>query len=339
MFTSFISAALLLLILRVLLTYATRALSTVLNPTTIVIGDNLIETRVSHYAAHIDVRTKRWSPRINDPEFLHQVFNLVRDFDRVVLSISEPNDRRCWAEVARRMGINAEVVEPNLEGANPIGIGDWGGCPTLIIARGPLTLSERVAKRGFDLFVTLMFAPLVLLSSVLIAALIKLESPEPVFFIQERVGRNNRRYFCYKFRTMKAEHSDTDGSRSVSRDDLRVTRVGKLLRRTSLDELPQIWNVIRGEMSLVGPRPHALGSKAAGVPFWDAVQGYWSRHSVKPGITGLAQIRGLRGSTETQEDIAQRVASDLEYINNWSLWLDIRILLRTVTVLLHRNAF
>lgn len=132
---------------------------------------------------------------------------------------------------------------------------------------------------------------------------------------------------------------DPDGNRSTARNDDRITRIGRILRRGSLDELPQLWNVIRGDMSLVGPRPHALGSVAAGALFWEAVPDYWARHAMRPGITGLAQIRGLRGATLARSDIEKRVAADLEYINGWSIWLDLKILLQTIRVVFHRNAF
>jgi lipopolysaccharide/colanic/teichoic acid biosynthesis glycosyltransferase len=138
---------------------------------------------------------------------------------------------------------------------------------------------------------------------------------------------------------MKTDAADLNGSRSASPTDDRVTRIGAFLRRTSLDEIPQLWNVFIGEMSIVGPRPHALGSTAGGALFWEAVDGYWVRHSVKPGITGLAQVRGFRGATRTRADLQNRLSADLEYVNAWSLWLDIRILMRTPLVLVHRNAF
>jgi lipopolysaccharide/colanic/teichoic acid biosynthesis glycosyltransferase len=138
---------------------------------------------------------------------------------------------------------------------------------------------------------------------------------------------------------MYADIGDPHGNRSTARDDKRITKIGKVLRRTSLDELPQLWNVIRGDMSLVGPRPHALGSTAEGALFWEAVPEYWTRHAMRPGITGLAQVRGLRGATTTRSDIEKRVAADLEYVNGWSIWWDIKILLQTIGVVFHRNAF
>src|SRR5262249_12850584 len=150
---------------------------------------------------------------------------------------------------------------------------------------------------------------------------------------------NNCRYTCYKLRTMFDDMRDPHGNCLTRRDDHRVTRIGKFLRRTSMDELPQLWNVIRGDMSLVGLRPHALGCTAEGAMYWEAVPKYWTRHAVGPGITGMVQVRGFRGATTTRGDIENRVAADLEYINTWLVWLDLKILFLTVGVLFHRNAF
>jgi lipopolysaccharide/colanic/teichoic acid biosynthesis glycosyltransferase len=129
------------------------------------------------------------------------------------------------------------------------------------------------------------------------------------------------------------------GNHPTARDDIRITRIGKFLRRPNLDALPQLWNVIRGDMSLIGPSPHALGSTAEGAMFWEVVPNYWTRHVMRPGITGLAQVRELRGATLTRGDIEKRVAADLEYINSWSVWLDLKIMLQTIFVIWHRNAF
>ena len=138
---------------------------------------------------------------------------------------------------------------------------------------------------------------------------------------------------------MLVETNDSDGTRSASRDDDRITRVGRFIRRTSIDELPQILNVLRSEMSMVGPRPHALGSLAGDELFWHASNQYWLRHALKPGITGLAQIRGFRGATDSVEDLEKRVRCDLEYLSNWSIRLDIMILIKTVRVVVHKNAY
>ncbi|MCQ2993439.1 undecaprenyl-phosphate glucose phosphotransferase [Pseudomonas syringae] len=183
---------------------------------------------------------------------------------------------------------------------------------------------------------------LVLLSPVMlaIAVAIKLDSRGPVFFWQNRYGYNNRMIKVCKFRSMYHHQSDATAAQQTTRDDARVTRVGRFIRKTSLDELPQLFNVIAGSMSMVGPRPHATATKAAGILFEQAVKEYTSRHRVKPGITGLAQINGYRGETDTVEKIEKRVEFDLEYIENWSVWFDIYILLRTVpAVLFTREAY
>jgi lipopolysaccharide/colanic/teichoic acid biosynthesis glycosyltransferase len=138
---------------------------------------------------------------------------------------------------------------------------------------------------------------------------------------------------------MHHEADDGTGSRSTARDDERITRVGRFLRRTSIDELPQILNILKGDMSVVGPRPHAIASTAEDRLFWEIDGRYWHRHACKPGLTGLAQVRGFRGSTNSIKDITDRLASDLEYIAHWSLWQDVVIILRTVKVMMHKNAY
>ncbi len=173
----------------------------------------------------------------------------------------------------------------------------------------------------------------------LIALAVKLDSPGPVLFRQRRTGFNNKDFFVFKFRTMFHEQADHEVRRQVQEGDPRVTPVGAILRRTSLDELPQIFNVLRGEMSFVGPRPHAPGTRAGGKLFEDVTDRYAARHRVKPGLTGLAQVRGYRGMTDTEEKLLLRVESDLEYIEKWSLWLDIVILARTLLAVARmRNA-
>ncbi|HZH06134.1 MAG TPA: sugar transferase [Lautropia sp.] len=166
-----------------------------------------------------------------------------------------------------------------------------------------------------------------------------MDSPGPVFFRQQRMGRGNRLFSILKFRSMRSDLCDANGTRSTGRDDDRVTRVGRLIRSTSIDELPQLLNVLKGDMSLVGPRPHALGSLAGTQLFWEVDQRYWHRHACKPGITGLAQVRGFRGATNESVDLANRLHADLEYLNGWSIWRDVSILVRTFRVLVHQNAF
>jgi lipopolysaccharide/colanic/teichoic acid biosynthesis glycosyltransferase len=143
----------------------------------------------------------------------------------------------------------------------------------------------------------------------------------------------------YKFRSMRVAAADREGQTSARREDDRITRVGALIRRTSIDELPQLINVLKGEMSIVGPRPHALGSQAGTKLFWEIDQRYWTRHALKPGLTGLAQVRGLRGATDLEADLSRRLVADLEYVDGWSLGRDVRIVLRTLSVLTHDRAY
>jgi exopolysaccharide biosynthesis polyprenyl glycosylphosphotransferase len=174
--------------------------------------------------------------------------------------------------------------------------------------------------------VLICVAPIMLL----IAIAIKLDSKGPVFFKQRRYGFNNKFVEIYKFRSMYAEATDANANRLVTKGDPRVTRVGRFIRKTSLDELPQLINVVfTGNMSLVGPRPHAIQAKAAEHLYDEAVDGYFARHRVKPGITGWAQINGWRGETDSREKILRRVEHDLYYIENWSILFDLYIVLRT----------
>jgi lipopolysaccharide/colanic/teichoic acid biosynthesis glycosyltransferase len=161
-----------------------------------------------------------------------------------------------------------------------------------------------------------------------------------VFFKKMRYGYNNRLIEVWKFRTMRHDLTDRDAERLTTRNDPRVTKLGAFLRRTSLDELPQFINVVRGEMSIVGPRPHARSAKAGGLLYQDAVADYPVRHKVKPGITGLAQVSGWRGETRTVEQIQRRVEHDIAYINNWSLLTDLKIIVLTIfTGFGGRNAY
>jgi undecaprenyl-phosphate galactose phosphotransferase/putative colanic acid biosynthesis UDP-glucose lipid carrier transferase len=178
----------------------------------------------------------------------------------------------------------------------------------------------------------LFFMPLLLLT----ALAIKLDGKGPVFFLQNRKGFNGRQFVMFKFRTMTVQENG-EVVTQATRNDPRVTKIGRLLRAASIDELPQLLNVLRGEMSLIGPRPHAL---AHDNQFEKLLQDYAFRHHVKPGMTGWAQVHGLRGATPSVQDIARRVEMDLWYINNWSLWLDVQILVKTAfEVLRERNAY
>ena len=172
---------------------------------------------------------------------------------------------------------------------------------------------------------------------IITAIAIKLDSKGPVLFVQKRHGFNNELIGVYKFRSMYTTQADSDAKKLVTRDDPRITRVGRFIRKTSIDELPQLFNVLKGELSIVGPRPHALQAKADNQLYYEAVEGYFARHRVKPGMTGWAQINGWRGETDTVDKIMQRVNCDLYYIENWSLWLDLKIVLLTPMSLLTKN--
>jgi Undecaprenyl-phosphate glucose phosphotransferase len=214
------------------------------------------------------------------------------------------------------------------------------GIPTINIADRPIGGWNLVAKRVLD--IALASLALLALTPLLatIAALIRLDSPGSIIFRQRRFGFNNCIFSIYKFRTMRVEAADERAERLVSRNDARVTRIGRYLRRWSLDELPQLWNVLNGDMSLVGPRPHPLRAKAADTPYDEVVAEYALRHRVKPGITGWAQVNGWRGETDTIEKIQRRVQHDLYYIDNWSIVFDVWILILTlVKGVTGRNAY
>ena len=187
-----------------------------------------------------------------------------------------------------------------------------------------------VAKRIFDV-ISAASALLVLLPLfVIVAALIKLTSKGPVFFKQSREGLHGVAFGAYKFRSMKVEECDISGVAQTTKDDPRVTVIGKFIRRTSIDELPQLLNVLRGEMSLVGPRPHVKGMQAGGVDYTTLVPYYADRLEMVPGITGWAQANGLRGPTDRADKARARVDHDIAYIQNFSFWLDLKIILRTL---------
>lgn len=183
-------------------------------------------------------------------------------------------------------------------------------------------------------------ALLLLLAAPIMAAIavaVRIDSPGPVFFRQTRYGFNNKKFTIYKFRSMEHRTETSDKTVQATRNDPRVTRVGRILRKTSLDELPQIFNVLNGSMSLVGPRPHAVDHNE---DYAKVIRGYFTRHNMKPGITGLAQVNGLRGETETVEKMRDRVQQDIHYMDNWSLWLDLRILFKTIYVVwFSKNAY
>lgn len=272
------------------------------------------------------------------PNDYHSLSQYVGDADRVVIRCA-PERRAHWAHILQGMNVHAEVIASEFSISPIIDISSYAQEPTLVVARGPLGLRDRLIKRAFDIAFSVAAILLLLPLLALIALAIKFDSPGPVLFLQPRIGRQNRIFNIYKFRSMCVQQNDIAGNRSATRDDDRITAVGRFIRRTSIDELPQLFNVLLGDMSIVGPRPHALYSKAKGKLFWEVDHRYWYRHACKPGITGLAQVRGHRGATHHEKDLEDRLIADLEYLNRWSIWLDLAILARTMGVVVHRNAF
>jgi lipopolysaccharide/colanic/teichoic acid biosynthesis glycosyltransferase len=275
---------------------------------------------------------------LTDPLMLDRIGRLLAPADRVVIACPLER-RRNWAMVLKGANIQAEIVSPELTDVGPLGTGWLGGNATVVVASGLLDLRQRVLKRALDMLLGVvalfLLAPLFLLVTIAI----RLDSPGPIFFVQDRVGRGNRLFGIYKFRSMRVADCDSAGARSTSRDDDRITKVGRIIRATSIDELPQLFNILRGEMSFVGPRPHALGSLAGDLLFWEVDERYWHRHVCKPGLTGLAQVRGYRGATHRQSDLTNRLQADLEYVSGWTIFRDVSIILGTLRVIVHRNAY
>lgn len=215
-----------------------------------------------------------------------------------------------------------------------------GGVPFLDVFERPIADWDYVMKRGFDIVVASM--ALVLLSPLMLltAIAVKLDSKGPVFFKQKREGFNNEEIEIFKFRSLHTDQGDRSGINVVTKNDSRVTRVGRLIRKSSIDELPQLFNVILGSLSLVGPRPHVANAQTGNKLWNDVVDSYFARHKVKPGVTGWAQVNGWRGEVDTEEKIHGRVDYDLYYIENWSILFDIYILAITPFKLLNtENAY
>ncbi len=212
-----------------------------------------------------------------------------------------------------------------------------GDVPVLDMADRPISDWNLVFKWVLDKIIAI--TALILLSPIMVATAIaiKLESRGPVFFVQNRHGFNNETIRIYKFRSMRTDMMDQTASKLVTKGDPRVTRVGRFIRRSSIDELPQLFNVLKGELSIVGPRPHAPQAKAENQLYYEAVEGYFARHRVKPGMTGWAQVNGWRGETDTIDKIMQRVNHDLYYIEHWSILFDLYIVLMTPVSLFAKN--
>lgn len=270
-----------------------------------------------------------------DPELYRGTIDMLEKYIRehninevyCTLEASRQDDRAEVVRIAERCVVQVYIV-PQLVSSLPRNYEMFaiGPMPVLGVLRQPLAVvSNRVAKRAFDLAVsslTLLFFPLVLIP---VGIAIKLSSPGPIFFRQERTGYRGRTFKCFKFRTMVV--NDQADQTQTTKNDTRKTRVGEFLRHSSIDELPQFINVFLGDMSVVGPRPHMLAHTKQ---YSELINKYMVRHYIKPGITGWAQINGLRGQTEELWQMERRVEHDVWYIENWSTWLDIKIMFRTV---------
>ncbi len=277
-------------------------------------------------------------PDLNDPDSLDRFGLVLRNIDRVIVSC--PVGRRAdWAMMLKGANVDGEVLDEVVVRLGAQGARVMGKHGLLLVSAGPLGLRERAIKRLFDLAFAgsaiLALSPLL----IVVALAVKFHDGGSVFFTQRRMGRGNRFFNMYKFRSMTEALCDANGNQSASKGDQRITPVGRFIRKTSIDELPQLFNVLLGDMSLVGPRPHATGSLAGDKLFWEVDARYWQRHSLKPGLSGLAQVRGYRGATDHEADLVNRLQSDLEYLEGWTIMRDIQIIFLTLRVLVHDRAF
>jgi len=257
--------------------------------------------------------------------------------DIIVLALPPGEMAAIRVALARLRALPAEIALLDDENSYPILVGRrsyLAGAPLRVLVERPISRAGACVKRAMDVAVALpvlaICAPLLLL----IALAIALESPGGVLFRQQRIGFNNQPFTLLKFRTMIADAPDQEGALGTRRADPRVTRVGRVLRRFSLDELPQLLNVLAGSMSIIGPRPHTRVMQIGEHPYAEAVPAYAQRHRMKPGLTGWAQVNGSRGGIHTLDKAAWAAAMDLEYVQRWTLWLDLQILLRTVGLVL-----
>lgn len=271
---------------------------------------------------------------------------------RIVRRISDTQAREVWISVPLEMGgavreifyaLRNHTAEvrflpdfPDMQLLNHR-MSEVAGHLSVDLSVTPMSGMARVLKRLEDLLFGVLIAIIILPFCLAIAVGVKVTSPGPVLFKQYRTGANGKKFKVYKFRSMRMHEEENGKVTQASKSDPRVTPIGAFIRRTSLDELPQFYNVLQGRMSIVGPRPHALSHNEY---YKELVESYMRRHKVKPGITGWAQVNGLRGETDTLEKMEQRVKHDLWYIDNWSLWLDCKIIFLTVFKgFLNQNAY
>ena len=307
--------------------------------------DRLTITLVGFFDDRRDGRVPTSAANVPVLGNLSALVAMIRDgmIDQVVVALPWSAEQRLQQIVSRLALTPVKIrLAPDLASfafaRRPIVV--LGDIPMLTLFERPISGFDAVIKQAEDKIVGGIILVLIAPILLLIALAITLDSRGPIFFRQPREGFNNQLFRVFKFRTMYHDRLEYDAISQASRNDPRVTRVGRILRRSSLDELPQLFNVMRGEMSLVGPRPHAASTRAGGRLFSDVMVSYAARHKVKPGITGWAQVCGWRGETDTEEKLVKRIEHDLYYIENWTVWFDFYILFRTIgSVLLPKNAF
>jgi polysaccharide biosynthesis protein PslA len=303
--------------------------------------ETALRTREVAVLGVFDDRSDRIPPTVHDVPVLGDTHALLSHrilpyVDRVVLTVSAAGPART-AELIERLRVLPNDLCLFLDGEDPRSRTttlSWLARSTLSVGGVRARESRQMAKRAQDVVLSLLLLVPALPIMALIALLVKLDSPGPVLFRQRRHGFNNEEIVVWKFRSMRAETTDPSGARQVALNDDRVTRVGRFIRKTSLDELPQLFNVLTGQMSLVGPRPHPIGMKTAGEDSARLVAEYAWRHRMKPGITGWAQIHGSRGPVHTAEEVRRRVEFDVDYIERQSFWLDLYVLAMTLPRLL-----
>ena len=320
-------------------------------PRYIIVGANTVGSQLMRrlppkgFLGFFDFRSPERVSQIIEPEQLaghcHEIANFARTHGVTVIYIALPlsNVPRIGEMIRELRDTTASIYfVPDVFAFDMIQgrLVDINGMPAIAVCDTPFHGMDAVLKRAIDLVLAgLAMIPLAPIM-VAIAVAVKLSSRGPVLFRQRRYGLNGEKINVYKFRSMTVCE---DGAvvKQATRNDQRITPVGRFLRRTSLDELPQLFNVLQGKMSLVGPRPHAI---AHNEEYRKLICGYMIRHKVRPGITGLAQVNGLRGETETIEKMHARVKYDLEYLSHWSPWLDFQIILKTVALIWRdRNAY
>jgi Undecaprenyl-phosphate glucose phosphotransferase len=319
------------------------------DPDSVSLTRQLLESLKFPHLRFVGIADDRvWATKLDDLPMIGDLANLCElarrgEIDQVLISGAHFTPKRLEQIVE---GLSEVCVDVSLIPAKAIELAPnyrvnlLGTVPVLTLWQRPFRDMSQIMKRAED--IGLSSLALILLSPVLLisALLIRLTSPGPIMFVQPRVGFNNETINVFKFRSMYTEMTDVGAKQTTTRDDPRVTPVGRILRRFSIDELPQLLNVLQGSMSLVGPRPHGTEMMVGDRFYHEAVRGYAGRHRVKPGITGYAQVKGLRGEVRTIERAKRRVELDKHYVDHWSFWLDIWILFATVrAVLFDRDAY